>query len=182
MEISTTNQSGAETAANPSAEYTISDLLKDAQFLRWAKFALPIPLLMAFALGCIIPLWFSGSGWISNSSMKHNVGSYAMPAIQFGSPTVYAEKGQTIEVEIDVHEVKKGGLYVKIRRHGFRIPYTDHARVILEEPGKRTLRRFIKKAGRYSIEFKRQDESQSLVGTAMGGQTDLRFSANWKVY
>ena len=119
MEFSTTNQATTEVFRQGSSESTFDALMQNELFRKWHKLGFLILIIAGLALGCILPLWYSGNGWISNQSLHPT--DFANPGIQFGSSTVYAEKGETITVKINVHELTIGGLYVRIYRKGWDV-------------------------------------------------------------
>ena len=94
MEFSTTNQATTEVFRQDSGESTFDTLMKNELFRKWHKLGFSILVIAAFAIGCIVPLWYSGNGWISNKSLHPT--NFVNPGLQFGSSTVYAEKGETI--------------------------------------------------------------------------------------
>ena len=180
MQFSTTDQTAPEIFRHGSSESTYDQLMQNAQFRKWAKIGIPVLIVAAFALGCILPLWYSGNGWISNRSLHPT--DFTNPGFQFGSPTVYAKKGETITVKVNIHEVSKGGLYVQIYRRGWDVEsYNEFARVkshkkaarmTVSQPTEKTLTRVADVSDWYYIEF---------FGDVSSSYTDARFSAEWDV-
>lgn len=152
---------------------------------RHRKLVIILVAVLIFALvtcGSFMMMWCSGSGWISNRTIKHNVNGITMPGINFGSQTLYARKGQSIQVDVDMHECKEGGLTALIIPERWRVPYNEYTRLNIEDAGKRTMIRKVEKTGSYRIEFHRMGEkTKNLVRTAFGSTTDLCYSANWEV-
>ena len=182
MEFSTTSKPTAESFTPSSNMPALLELLLGDPYRRWVKILVPVLIAASIATCCFLAFWFSGSGWISNSSIKHNVNSIAMPGTRFGSQTVYAKEGQTIEVDVELHEVKAGGLYVKIVPVRWGVPYKEFTTMIVDQAGHNSLTRTAEASGEYKIEFLRQPEkTKNLVRLMYGGQTDLCYSASWRV-
>ena len=171
MQFNTTSQATTEVFRQGSSESTFDGLMKNELFRKWHKLGLAILVIACFALGCILPLWYSGHGWISNKSLHPS--DFVNPGLQFGSQTVYAEKGETIKVIVDVHEITRGGLYVKIFRRGWDVKsYKESARMTVSQPTKQTLTRVANVSDWYYIEF---------LGDGRSTYTDALFSAEWEV-
>ena len=171
MEFSTTNQATTEVFRQDSGESTFDALMKNELFRKWHKLGFSILVIAAFAIGCIVPLWYSGNGWISNKSLHPT--NFVNPGLQFGSSTVYAEKGETITVKVNVHEVTKGGLYVQIYRRGWDVKsYKEAARMTVSQATEKTLTRVADVSDWYYIEF---------IGDGRSSYTDALFSAEWDV-
>ncbi len=187
MQFSTTNQPAAEAfgqGVQGSSDYSIIDLLQHEQVKKWAKVVAPVLVVAAIALGCFLPSWYSGSGWISNEKMYRDVYSLSMPGLQFGSKTVYAEKGETIKVKVDVHEVKKGGVYVRIFRKGWGVKsYKEASHMTVLQATEKTLTRVADVSDWYYIEFlPKGDKTRKTAHEILcSGYTDILFSAEWEV-
>ena len=184
MQFNTTSQATAERFGHGSSEFSLIDLLQNEQFKKWAKVGTPALAVAVLALGCFLSLWYSGSGWISNQRIQHTPYSFSAPNLQFGSKTVYAEKGETIEVKVEVHEVKEGGLYVRIFRRGWGVKsYKEAAHMTVVQVAEETLTRVADVSDWYYIEFLHQGDKtrESAVEVLYGGFTDVLFSAEWEV-
>ena len=152
MEFSTTNQATTEVFRQGSSESTFDALMQNELFRKWHKLGFLILIIAGLALGCILPLWYSGNGWISNKSLHPT--NVVNPGLQFGSSTVYAEKGETITVKINVHELTIGGLYVRIYRKGWDVKsYKEATRTTITQPTEITLTRVADVSDWYYIEF-----------------------------
>ena len=171
MEFSTTNQATTEVFRQGSSESTFDALMQNELFRKWHKLGFLILIIAGLALGCILPLWYSGNGWISNQSLHPT--DFANPGIQFASSTVYAEKGETITVKINVHELTIGGLYVRIYRKGWDVKsYKEATRTTITQPTEITLTRVADVSDWYYIEFFKDNRCS---------YTDALFSAEWDV-
>ena len=171
MEFSTTNQATTEVFRQGSSESTFDALMQNELFRKWHKLGFLILIIAGLALGCILPLWYSGNGWISNQSLHPT--DFANPGIQFGSSTVYAEKGETITVKINVHELTIGGLYVRIYRKGWDVKsYKEATRTTITQPTEITLTRVADVSDWYYIEVFKDNRCS---------YTDALFSAEWDV-
>lgn len=171
MQFSTTSQTTTEVFRQGSSDSTFDDLMKNELFRKWHKLGFAILVIACFALGCILPLWYSGSGWISNKSLHPT--DFANPGFQFGSQAVYAEKGETISVKVDIHEISTGGLYVRIFRKGWDVlSYKEAARMTVSQATEKTLTRVADVSDWYYIEF---------LGDGRSSYTDALFSAEWEV-
>ncbi len=183
MGLSTTNQSGMGTVAHGSSDFTMMDLFRNREFRKWATILGPIIAVASIATLCVLPFWFSGSGWISNESVKHNLNTYAqpMPGLRFGSKTVRAKQGQTITVEVDIHEINHGGLRVNIIPVRYAVSYKEYTRSMIERAGKSTVKRVAETSGSYRIEFEPRGNTDHIYHKLTGGKVDLLYSAKWDV-
>ena len=180
MQFSTTNQATTEVFRQGSGESTFDTLMKNELFRKWHKLGFSILVIAAFAIGCIVPLWYSGNGWISNQQIQPYIFSFYTPGLQFGSTTVYAKKGETIKIKVDVHEVKDGGLQVRIFRppHVETNPriYTD-AYMTVSQATEETLTHVAEVSDWYCIEF----QARNLPRKLRQGYAEGLFSAEWEV-
>ena len=180
MQFSTTNQATTEVFRQGSGESTFDSLMKNELFRKWHKLGFAILVIVAFALGCILPLWYSGNGWISNQQIQPHLFSFYTPGLQFGSQTVFCKKGETIRVKVDIHEIKDGGLLVRIVRRSHARPYvrthTD-ALMTVSQATEKTLTMVADQSAWYHIEF----EARNLPRRLRQGYAEGLFSAEWEV-
>jgi len=181
MQPSTTSQATPEALFTASSGYSVDDLLQTEKYKKWVRIGMPILVIAVFAIGCIVPLWYSGNGWVSNQQVQPHIFSFYTPGLQFGSKTVFAHKGETIKVKVDVHEITDGGLEVTI----FPKPYYEYeirnynneARMIVSQAAEKTLTYVSKRSDWYCIEF----QARNLPRKLRKGYAAGVFSAEWKV-
>lgn len=145
------------------------------------KYLVPVIAGMVFivvVVGCVTPYWFTG-GAIYNSHVTQNVVGMNLGEYGWGSRSIYAREGQTIEVEIEIHEIKQGGLYACLTGSA----WIGHPRKSLKinTVGKHTITLVAAKSGSYKLEFTPSGESDNAVEMMIGGQCDLKYSATWGV-
>jgi len=151
-------------------------------YKRWAKFGLPVAMLIVFAIGCISPFWFSGKGTISNARIHRNAGVFALPGWRFGSTSFYLKKGQSATLVVDVHEVKHGAMEAGIYCHGrFDRRFKKSARMLINSTGKKTINLVAKESCVHHLDFKPRGKIKSSSDVFSGGKTDIRYSAKWEV-
>jgi len=161
MQFSTTNQATTEVFRQGSGESTFDSLMKNELFRKWHKLGFAILVIVAFALGCILPLWYSGNGWISNQQIQPHIFSF-------------------YRVKVDIHEIKDGGLLVRIVRRSHARPHvrthTD-ALMTVSQAIEKTLTMVADQSAWYHIEF----EARNLPRRLRQGYAEGLFSAEWEV-
>jgi len=85
---------------------------------------------------------------------------------------VYAREGETIEVEIDIHEISEGGLYAHLKCNGW-INRDEWKSLNIDTVGKHTITIVASQPANYTVEFSPRMSN--------GGQCDLTYSATWGV-
>ena len=168
------------TSENITSFASISIDLGNNTFLK--KIGLPILLVVSLAVGAAAPFWFTG-GFVSNAHLVKNdllVGGW--PGWGLGSKTLFVRKGQTIQVNLDIHEIKKGGIKIYIHETS----YTDFEKYdtslrTIRSPGKHTISHKAKKSGIYELKFEAVGVYEKKMDAFTGGKHDLKYSANWDV-
>ena len=84
------------------------------------KFGLPMLLAFCVVVGAAAPFWFTG-GFVSKAHLeKTSISKYHWGGLGLGSKTIFAREGQTIQVNVNVHDATKGNLTVSIREKFYR--------------------------------------------------------------
>ena len=99
-----------------------------------------------------------------------------------GSKTIFAREGQTIQVNVDVHDATMGNMTVSIREKFYRtLEKTDSTYQTIRSSSKQTVTLKAKRTGFYDLKFDAKGSYTSNMDALTGGKYDLKFSADWDV-
>ena len=146
------------------------------------KFGLPILLAIGVFAGAASPFWFTG-GFVSNAHLeKTGISKFHWPGFGLGSKTIFVCEGQTIQVNVDVHEATKGCLIVSVREKFYRtLEKTDSAYRTIKSSGKQSVTLKAKRTGLYDLKFDARGTNTSKMDGLTGGKYDLKYSSDWDV-
>ena len=134
------------------------------------KFGLPGLLFIGFVIGVGAPFWFT-AGFVADAHLVQNQ-SIGFSGWGLGSKTLFVRAGQSVEVEVEVHEVKKGRLHVFVREgfYSSGLAKQESAYVEISSPGKKTLNLTAGSTGLYKIRFSSSGDYETKMDVLTGGK------------
>ena len=177
----------------PEYEISVGSLDLGSLSKKFGKHGLIALLIVGFAVGLGAPFWFT-QGYVSNKRIARNVGPALTGGFGLGSKNVFAFKGQTIEVEGEVHELNAGSLNATIWQSMMAAagksaadkgkPKRSRAYKSIKSTGKFRLSMQADCTGFYEVDFSGWLEStdrSSSWKSATSAKVDVTYSASWRV-